>query len=548
QVLWSDDGIVLRLPEAVERIPVEDLIFEPDEIEEAVVGVLPGTTMFATVFREVAARALLLPRRLPGRRTPLWQQRQRSADLLGQAGRYPGFPMLLETTRECLRDLFDVPALREAMADLRARTTRLVAVETDKASPFSQSLLFSWIAVYMYEGDAPLAERRAAALSLDRDLLRELLGTDELRELLDPRALDEVELELQRLADGRKARTADGIHDLLRDLGPLRDHEVAARADGDAPAFIEALVADGRAMRVRIDGAEHIAAVEDAGRLRDALGIAIPQGVPAAFTATTDRPLDNLVARFARTHAPFVTDDVAARLGIGADRARRSLEALEQSGRVLRGEFRPGGLEREWCEPDVLRRIRRRSLAALRKEVEPVDGAAFARFLAGWQGADRPRGSVDALPEAIARLQGHAVPASILETDVLPARVRGFRPPDLDALTAGGDLVWIGAGPLGDGDGRVTLLFRDQASLLLPAARAAEDRPEGPMHEALRAHLAARGASFWPDLVAAAGTADEPLVLRALWPLVWAGEVTNVTLAPLRAFIAGTAARRTRAS
>ncbi|MGZ4132231.1 MAG: Lhr family helicase, partial [Actinomycetota bacterium] len=544
QVLWSDDGIVIRLPEAVDRIPVEDLVFTPEEIEASMLETLPGTALFATVFREASARALLLPRRMPGRRTALWQQRQRSADLLAAASQHPDFPMLLETTRECLRDHFDVPALQDLMRDLASRRTRLIAVETDHASPFAQSLLFRWIAVFMYEGDAPLAERRAAALALDKDLLRDLLGSEDLRELLDPAALDAVELELQRLAEGRRARGPDGVHDLLRDLGPLTDAEVAARVDGDAAAFLDRLVAETRAIRVRVAGEDRLAAVEDAGRLRDALGTALPQGLPAAHTEPVERPLDDLVARFARTHAPFLTADVAARLGVGTDRVRAALEALASEGRVLHGEFRPGGLEREWCDADVLRRIRRRSLAALRKEVEPVDAAAFARFLPAWQGADRPRGGVDALPEALARLQGVAVPASILESDVLPARVQGFRPADLDALAASGDLVWIGAGALGADDGRVTLLFRERA-LLAPPPVPEDDRPAGPLHDALREHLARRGASFWPDLVQAAGTADERVLLRALWDLVWAGEVTNDTLAPLRASVAGATARRT---
>jgi ATP-dependent Lhr-like helicase len=455
--------------------------------------------------------------------------------------------MLLETTRECVRDLFDVPALREVMADLRARRTRLVAVETDKASPFSQSLLFSWIAVYMYEGDAPLAERRAAALSLDRDLLRELLGTDELRELLDPRALDEVELELQRLADGRHARHADGVHDLLRDLGPLGHDEIRARADGDADAMLGGVLEDGRAIRVRVAGDDRYAAVEDAARLRDALGVSLPLGVPGAFTAAVEQPLEDLVARYARTHGPFTTGEIAARLGAGRDRVRGALERLQTEGRVVHGAFRPDGIEPEWCEVDVLRRIRARSLAALRREVEPVGAAALARFLPAWQGADRPRGGADALPEAIARLQGAAIPASILESDVLPARVRGFRPADLDALCASGDLVWVGAGALGATDGRVSLLYRDRAGLLAPIPRAAEDRPARPLHDAIRERLAARGASFWPDLVEAAGTANEATLLRALWDLVWAGEVTNDTLAPLRASIGGTGSRRPRA-
>ena len=544
QVLWSDDGIVLRLPEAVERIPLDDLVFEPDRIEDDVVAALPGTAMFATVFREVAARALLLPRRRPGERTPLWQQRQRSADLLIEAARHPGFPMLLEATRECLREIFDVPALREVMADLRARRTRLVAVETDHASPFAQSLLFRWIAVYMYEGDAPLAERRAAALSLDRGLLRELLGTEELRELLDPRALDDVELALQRLADGRHARSLDGVHDLLRELGPLRADEIAARTLGDATGWISRVLEDGRAIRVRVGGEERMAAVEDAAKLRDALGVALPVGLPAVFTEASSRPLADLIARFARTHGPFVVDDVAARYAAGADDVRAALDALEADGRVVHGEFRPGGTEREWCDVDVLRRIRARSLAALRKEVEPVDAAALGRFLPAWQEADRPRGGADTLPSAIGRLQGAAVPASILETDVLPARVRGFRPADLDALCASGELVWVGAGALGARDGRVSVLFRDRAALLAhePLGR---DLP-GPLHAAIRRHLAERGASFWPELVQAVGTADERAVLGALWDLVWAGEVTNDTLAPLRALVSGAGSRRPR--
>ncbi|HSL11474.1 MAG TPA: DEAD/DEAH box helicase [Actinomycetota bacterium] len=550
QVLWSDDGIVVRLPEAVDRVPTEDLLFDPDEIEDEVVRSLPATALFASVFREVSARALLLPRRRPGQRTPLWQQRQRAADLLIEAAKHPDFPMLLEATRECLRDVFDVPALREVMEDLRARRTRLVTVETEKASPFAQSLLFRWIAVYMYEGDAPLAERRAAALALDRDLLRELLGAEELRELLDPRAIEEIELQLQRLASGRQARTADGVHDLLRDLGPLTDGEVAARVEPSsaAVAFVERLVGESRAIRVKVAGDDVVAAADDAGVLRDALGVSVPRGLPGVFTDPVERPLERLVARYARTHGPFTIAEASARLGAGADRVRAALEALASDGRVVHGEFRPSGTEREWCDVEVLRRVRRASLAALRREIEPVDAPTFARFLPAWQGADRPRGGVDALPEAIARLQGASVPASILETDVLPARVRGFRPADLDALVASGDVVWVGTGPLGNDDGRMTLLFRAEAPFLAPPPLPDDERPAGPIHDAIRERLRERGASFWPDLVQAAGTGDERIVLTALWDLVWAGEVTNDTLAPLRAYVAGTTRRRTRVS
>jgi ATP-dependent Lhr-like helicase len=485
---------------------------------------------------------------MPGKRTPLWQQRQRSADLLAEAAKHPTFPILLEATRECVRDVFDVPALREVMADLRSRKTRLVAVDTERASPFAQSLLFRWVAVYMYEGDAPLAERRAAALALDGDLLRELLGTEELRDLLDLHAINQIELAMQRLAEGRRARHPDGVHDLLRDLGPMSGDELAARIDGEASEWVARLADEGRAIRVRVAGEDRVAAAEDAALLRDALGVSLPRGLPGAFTAPTDRPLEALVARFARTHGPFLVREVSARLGTTDERALEALASLEADGRVANGEFRPGGFEREWCDVEVLRRIRRMSLAALRAQVEPVEAAALGLFLPAWQGADRPRSGPDALVEAIGRMQGAAVPASILETDVLAARVRGYRPADLDALCAAGELLWIGAGPLGNDDGRVTLILRDQVRLLSPdgggeplgdtTAELGDD-----LHRGIRAHLLARGASFWPDLVQATGTADERVLLRALWDLVWSGEVTNDTPAPLRAFVRGASTR-----
>ncbi|MEW6060129.1 MAG: DEAD/DEAH box helicase [Actinomycetota bacterium] len=541
QVLWSDDGIVIRLPESEDRIPLEDLTFDPEDIEELVLRELPATALFASVFREAAARALLLPRRRPGQRTPLWQQRQRSADLLRAAAKHPTFPILLEATRECLRDVFDLPALKDVLTDVRTRRIRIAAVDTARASPFAQSLLFRWIAVYMYEGDAPLAERRAAALALDRDLLRELIGSEDLRELIDPGALAALELELQSLAENRKARNADDLHDLLRRLGDLTAEELAARSVSDPSAWIETLVGERRAIRVRLAGEERLAAVQDAGRLRDALGVSIPRGVPAVFAEPGEAPLDGLVWRFARTHGPFHASDVARRFGVSPERVASALASLETDGRVVTGEFRPAGMEREWVEVDVLRALRRRSLAALRKEVEPVDAAALARFLPEWQGLTRPRRGPDALVDALVQLQGAAIPASILEVDVLPARVAAYRPADLDALCASGELVWAGAGALGPDDGRVCLCFRDRLPLLVPPPP--EEKPAEPLHDALRRRLDSRGASFWPDLVAAADTADERVVLGALWDLVWSGEVTNDTLAPLRAFLA----RRPRA-
>jgi ATP-dependent helicase Lhr and Lhr-like helicase len=544
ETMWSDDGIVLRLPESVDEIPADEFLIDPDEIDELVVSTLPQTSLFASRFRECAARALLLPRRRPDSRTPLWQQRQRAADLLAVAARYPTFPILLETTRECLQDVFDVPALREVLRDLRARRIRLVAVDTPKASPFAQSLLFNWIAAYMYEGDAPLAERRAAALALDRDLLRELLGAEELRELIDPDVLADLELELQCLVEHRRARSADELHDLLRRLGDLNEVEIDVRVSepGAGSGWLAHLLAERRVIAVMIAGESRYAAADDAARYRDALGVSLPLGLPTVFTDPVEHPLESLVARYARTHGPFHADAVARRLGSTTDRVTGALRALDTEGKVVCGEFRPGGVEREWCDNDVLRQLRRRSLAALRREVEPVEPAAFARFLPAWQGVE-PSGSVarrgvDGVVEALSVLQGAAIPASVLDSDVLAARVAGYRAADLDALCTSGDVVWIGSGGIGASDGRVRLFFRDRLAALAGGVESG-DRPTGAVHDSLRIRLAERGASFWLDLVAAAPSAPEAEVLAALWDLVWAGEVTNDSLAPLRAFVAG---------
>jgi ATP-dependent Lhr-like helicase len=547
EVLWSDDGIVVRLPESAEDLPQELLFPEPEEVDAELVAALPGTAAFAATFRECAARALLLPRRRPDRRTPLWQQRQRAADLLAVASRFPSFPMLLEATREACNDLYDLPALRRVLTEVRSRRTRVVPVETAGASPFARSLLFGWIAVYMYEGDAPLAERRAAALALDRELLRELLGTEELRSLLDPDVVVEVESELQRLVPERAARDADEVHDVLRVLGPLGRDELALRVAPDARAHLDGWLAElaerRRTIEVGVAGARRVAAAEDAARLRDALGVAVPVGLPAAFTDPVDAPLRELVARHARTHGPFTTAAVADRLGVSGEVARAVLGDLVREGRVVEGDFTPGGTEREWCDAEVLRRLRRRSLAALRDEVEPVDGEALARFLPRWQSVGGRRRGLDALAEVVGVLQGAALPASTLEADVLGTRVAGYQSAELDLLCSTGELVWVGAGGLGAHDGRVRLVFRDQAPLLLPPPPDPGDSgADGPLHDALRGHLAERGASFWTDLQTALAAVDLPYddatLLEALWDLVWAGEVTNDTLAPLRARVA----------
>ena len=541
QVLWSDDGIVVRLPEADETPPESELILEPDEVEELVMGALGGSAMFAARFRENAARALLLPRRRPGQRTPLWMQRQRSADLLAVASQYGSFPIILETYRECLRDVFDLPALKEVLAGIRSRQVRVVSVETPRASPFAASLLFDYVGSYMYEGDAPLAERRAQALALDRELLAELLGADELRELLDPAAVEEVELELQSLAGGRRPHTIDGVHDLLRRLGDLREDEVAARlTDGlDAREALAALETDRRAVRVRVAGEDRWIAIEDTPRYRDGLGVSPPPGVADAWLeAASGDPLDALLLRWARTHAPFTAADPALRWGIAPSVVVDHLAGLVATDRLLEGTFRPGGTQREFADADVLRLLRRRTLARLRREVEAVPPEALGRFLTAWQGIGSRAAGLDRLVEVIAQLEGVPIPASILERDVLRARVRDYSPRLLDELGSAGEVVWLGRGSLGRDDGRIALYRRDRAPLLGSAGQAeGEDRPEGEAHARIREHLERRGASFFRELRGAVGDAarNDDEALDALWDLVWSGEVTNDTFGALRA-------------
>jgi len=549
QTIWSDDGIAIRLPEGDAPLDgIEALLFpDPDELEDLVVGRLASSALFASHFRENAARALLLPRRRPGTRTPLWQQRQRAADLLAVASRYGSFPILVETYRECLSDTFDLPALREILAGVQRREITVHSVETAAASPFASSLLFDYVAAYMYDGDTPLAERRAGALTLDRELLRELLGQEELRELLDPEALADLELTLQALTEERQATTLDGVHDLLRRLGDLSADEVAARTVGGAATaepWLAELVATRRAVRTRIVGDERWIAVEDVARYRDGVGIAPPVGVPAAFLGPAVAALDGLLARWARTHGPFLTPEPARRWGLPVGIVAEALERLATAGSLLFGEFRPGGAEREWCDPEVLRLLRRRSLARLRREVEPVDPAALARFLPEWQGlapigANPPpfRGTaaLERLAEVVDQLAGLPIPASVLERDVLPARIPGYLPRLLDELGALGEVAWVGRGPLGRDDGRIALVRPGREVLRPTGLPDGTERPAGPRHDAIREHLAHRGASFYRELFVAAGGGRDRDVLDALWDLVWAGEVTNDTFAPLRA-------------
>lgn len=575
QVMHADDGIVLRLPDAdllgldllddeasdpgtafdTEQSPVgaQDVTFDKGEIEGIVTDQVGSSALFASRFRECAARALLLPRRSPGKRTPLWQQRQRASQLLQVASEFGSFPIVLEAVRECLQDVFDVPGLTELMGDLEARRVRLVEVTTPEASPFARSLLFGYVAQFLYEGDSPLAERRAAALSLDSRLLSELLGQAELRELLDAEVLAELEQELQWRTEDRRIKDAEGVADALRVLGPLTSAELAER--GADPAWARELAGARRVIEVRIASVEHWAAIEDAGRLRDALGVALPVGVPEAFTEPVKDPLGDLLARYARTHGPFTAAAAAERFGLGRAVTEGALERLGASGRVVQGEFHPAGVGQEWCDATVLRRLRRRSLAALRQELEPVEPTALARFLPPWQhlGGQGLRG-LDGLVRAVEQLQGAAVPASALEKLVLPSRVAHYQPAMLDELTATGELLWAGSGSLPGKDGWVSLYLADNAPLLLPPPHPLE---LSPLHQAVLDALAGGYGLFFRQIAdqvrAAHPTASDQALADAVWELAWSGRLTNDTVAPLRALLgsgrtAGSTAHRARRS
>ncbi len=532
--IWSDDGIIVHLPDADEPPGADLVLMEPDEIEDRVVSELASSALFGARFRENSGRALLIPRARPGKRTPLWQQRLKSQSLLEVAKKFDDFPIVLETYRECLRDVLDLGGLTELLTKLHRREISLIEVETSTASPFASSLLFDYVATYMYEGDTPNAERRAAALSLDRDLLRELLGQEELRDLIDPRALAQVEEDLQFLSEARQATSRDTLHDVLRTLGDLTASEAAARVMPglDADRMLADLKAERRAVRVRIANEERWIDAADAGLYRDALGVAPPGGLPAAFLEDVDGALIKLVRRYAATHGPFTTAEVRHRFGVDPTAV---LAQLGRDGTVIQGELRPGGSEREWCDPEVLRRLRRASLARLREEIEPVDHRALARFLPAWQNVDRHSASgagIDRLREALIPLQGLPLPAETWERDVLPRRIGAYSPSWMDQLCAAGEVVWLGAGPLGRNSGKVALYFREDVALLgAPPTRVPP--PDRDEHELIRTRLQA-GACFFTDLLVDVELAPEQLQ-AALWDLVWAGEVTNDAFAPLRA-------------
>ena len=540
ETMWSDDGFVVRLPESDE--PPDSSLFLPDsrEVEQSVLRQLGNTALFAAKFREVAARALLLPKRRPGMRAPLWQQRKKASDLLAVAARYGSFPMLFETYRECLRDVFDMPALVQTLQKIQTRAIRVSTVDSQTPSPFAGALLFSYIANYIYEGDAPLAERRAHALSIDQGQLRELLGEADLRELLDADALDAVEAQLQALDPKYQARSVDGLHYLLLRLGDLTKDEIRLRcALEEIAGSLSLLVADRRVLPIRLRGETRYIVVEDAARYRDALGVPLPPGLPDALLQPVADPLLSLVRRYARTHGPFTLQDIVARYDLTRSSATAALKQLHIMGKILEGEFRPGGVHREWCDGEVLRLIRRKSLAKLRHEVEPVDQHVFGRMLTHWQGVAHPRAGLDAILDGVEGLQGAALPASVFERQILPARVKDYTQAGWDQLMTSGEIVWCGMEALGERDGRIAVFLTDHFPQLYRRRDATEtdgaERSE--REQKIIDFLGRHGASFFDSIHDATGGGYPGDTVEALWDLVWQGNVTNDTFYALRAFI-----------
>src|SRR5579859_6154559 len=543
ETLWGDDGFVLRFPDTDEPPDPDWILIESAEAMQMVLRQLGSTALFAGRFREAAGRALLLPRRRADQRSPLWQLRKRSYDLLSVASRYPSFPLLLEAYRECLRDVFDMPALIETLRAIEQRQIRVHVVDTRTPSPFASSLLFSYVSNFLYDGDAPLAERRAQALTIDQDQLRELLGEADLRELLDPDAIAEIEEQQQCLVDPFRARSADGLHDLLLRLGDLSREELALRVMGpEVLEFIDRLIRTRRLLEVRVAGEKRIIAIEDSARYRDGLGIPLPPGIPAALLEPVAHPVVELVRRYARTHGPFTLEEVSHRFALDPAKVEQTLNHLATENRIVEGGFRPGGLHREWCDQEVLRIIRRKSLARLRKEVEPVEQQTLARFLTHWQGLLTPRRGMDALLDAIENLQGAPLPASLVESAILPARIANYNPNDLDTLIAAGEVSWTGVEPLGERDGRVALYLADKMPLL--AVPRPNPEPVSEREEKLLAALRQSGASFFTQLHEAVGGGYPGESLDALWSLVWRGLVTNDSLHALRAYVARPEAAR----
>ncbi|GAB18652.1 putative ATP-dependent helicase [Gordonia effusa NBRC 100432] len=528
----SDDGIIVRLPDTDDDPPGASVFtIDADDIEQLVTDALANSALFASRFRECASRALLLPRRDPGRRAPLWQQRQRSAQLLAVASRFPDFPIILETVRECLQDVYDLPALTDLLRRIGKRQVRLVEVETPSASPFAAAMLFGYVGAFMYADDAPLAERRAAALSLDTALLSQLLGRLDLRELLDPAVIADVEARLQRLTPQRQARDAEDLVDLLRWLGPLTTEEVAHRYQGEEPIadVLAQLHTDGQVILVNHARRTVWASIDDTARLRDGLGIPAPLGIPSAYTEAVADPLGDLVGRYARTRGPFTADAAADSLGLGVAVVVDTLTRLAGQRRVVEGEFVRDLPPPQWCHADVLAQIRRGSLAASRAEVAPVPPDALARFGLTWQHVSSPLRGIDGVAAVIDQLAGVALPASAWESLILPSRVSDYLPSMLDELLSAGEVVWTGHGAIGGADGSVAFHPAD----VLPVTLGPPDEIDVTVTAAhVLNTLKVAGAVRFPQLAADVGTVAD--VEEAVWSLVWSGQVTNDSFAPVR--------------
>lgn len=537
ETMWTDDGFVLRFPDTEARPEAGALFPDAEAATDLVTGQLGGTSLFAAKFREASARALLLPRRRRNARAPLWQQRKRAQDLLAVAARYPSFPMVLEAHRECLRDTFDMPGLVEVLRAVGAGEIQVRVADTEKPSPFAASLLFGYVGNFIYEGDAPPAERRAAALAIDLSQLRELLGDADLREVLDAATIGEVEAQLQMLGEGAGARSEDGIHDMLLRLGDLSREEIGQRAaaDADAEGAVTSLLRARRIVKVRIAGEPRLIAVEDAARYRDGLGVTLPAGVPKALLESAADPVTGMVRRYARTHGPFTAGEAARRLGLAEAEVEGALRRLAGDGRVLEGGFRPGGGRREWCDAEALRLIRNKSLARLRKEIEPAEPRLLARLETHWQGVLSRRRGLDALLDTVESLQGAPLAASLLETQILPARLAGYQTADLDRLIGAGEVVWRGVDSLGERDGRIALYLADEAAELAPARGGREAMTE--REAAVMGELARAGARFFAQLHEATGGGYPGETVDALWSLVWRGLATNDTMQALRAYV-----------
>jgi ATP-dependent Lhr-like helicase len=527
--LWSDDGLVFRFADADEVPRLAALFPDPERLQERVTQALATSSLLAASFREAAARALLLPRRGLGRRTPLWVQRLRSQQLLAVAQRYPEFPILLEAYRECLQDRCDLSALQSILRDIREGRIEVREVETARPSPAARALAFEYTAAYLYQGDLPVAERRAQALSLDREALRELLGQEELRSLLDPAAIDAVERELQGLDSERRVASAGALHDLLRRVGELTPRELRERSSGDPDAWLEELERSGRALALEIAGERRYAAAEDAALYRDALEVALPEGLPAALLAPRPDAITELALRFARTHGPFEASRLGARFGLSEGEARAVLEAAVKRERLVAGELLPGGRAREYADPESLRRVKRRSLARLRAAVEPVDAACYARFLLRRHGIGEVRRGSARLAEALDQLAGLALPFGELEAALLPARVAAYEARQLDELIAQGRYAWIGRGALAQRE--LPIAFMPRESIATPP----DVLPETPLEARLLEVLSARGASFFSEICAELRGVSEGELLAALHALAERGLATNDSLAPLRA-------------